>query len=194
MSVTEDALRACDGDEVAFARLYRTYEGLLYAVAREFFAPGLTLDDLLQAGRIGLYKATVSFDPARGTFEALAPMAIRRQVITEVKTAQRAKHSPLNGSVALHAPPRRWADADVTLADILPDGLDPLTVLLAHEELRAALGVIADECTELERAAVLGIAGGRQYGDIAAERGCSAKRVDNAAQRARKKVRRALAA
>ncbi|MDA8187820.1 MAG: sigma-70 family RNA polymerase sigma factor [Dehalococcoidales bacterium] len=61
------------------------HDGLVHAVIRHQYCSSLSYDQLLQAGRIGLWQAIQHFDPDRGTaFSTYAWPAIARHIWQEV--------------------------------------------------------------------------------------------------------------
>lgn len=65
------------------------HDGLVHAVIRRQYGGSLSYLELLQAGRIGLWRALRSFDPHRGTaFSTYAWPAIAHQVWQEVTAAE----------------------------------------------------------------------------------------------------------
>ena len=60
-------------------------------------------DDLMQEGRIGLFKAIMNYDSSRdSSFKTFANLCIKRQLINAVKNSNRQKHMPLNNYVSLN--------------------------------------------------------------------------------------------
>jgi RNA polymerase sigma factor (sigma-70 family) len=78
------------------------HEGLVHAVVRKQVLGQLPFAEALQAGRIGLWRAILGFDPERGhAFSTYAWTSIMHHVWREVKLAERAhwqttKHWPLD--------------------------------------------------------------------------------------------------
>jgi RNA polymerase sigma factor (sigma-70 family) len=67
-------------------RLMARHNGLVNAVVRQQVLGDLPFDEALQAGRIGLWRAILGYDPTRGTaFSSYAWVSIMRQVWREVK-------------------------------------------------------------------------------------------------------------
>ena len=63
------------------AQMLRLHEGLVHAVIRREGSGTLTYEEALQAGRIGLWRAILGYDPGRGTaFSTYAWVAIRRHI------------------------------------------------------------------------------------------------------------------
>ena len=75
----------------SLARLMAAHEGLVQAVVRKQALGHLPFAEALQAGRIGLWRAILGFDPERGyTFSTYAWTSIMHHVWREVKLAERA--------------------------------------------------------------------------------------------------------
>ena len=75
----------------SLARLMAAHEGLVHAVVRNQVLGTLPFAEALQAGRIGLWRAILGFDPERGhAFSTYAWTSIMHQVWREVKLAERA--------------------------------------------------------------------------------------------------------
>ncbi|HET7588613.1 MAG TPA: sigma-70 family RNA polymerase sigma factor [Solirubrobacterales bacterium] len=183
------AQRAKAGDEVAFATLLKRHRNLLAIHTADYFAPGLERSDLYAEALLGLHKAVRDFKPTAGSsFRSFASLTIHRQVITAVKTATRRKHGPLNEASSIHA--TLGADSETTLEEVLPDHRpsDPADLLVSREELTRFQHQVAAHLTDLERTVLIALAGGRSYEEVAADLGATNKRVDNAAQRARRKL------
>ena len=54
------------GDSTLGSQLILHFEGLVFATCRTFYIDGQERDDLLQEGRIGLFKALRDFQPSCG--------------------------------------------------------------------------------------------------------------------------------
>ena len=193
--MTSDAsliLRARGGDEGAWAELAKRYDNFIRFIASTYFLPGGEIDDLVQEGFHGLFKAVRDYRPDRGSgFANFADGCIRRQVITAVKTATRKKHGPLNEyvSFASQSCPTAGDESELRLEEALPSppDHDPAERLCEHGDL-TLLGEGLKTMTKLERSVCLRLADGLSYEDVAGELGVSIKTVDNATQRAKRKL------
>jgi RNA polymerase sporulation-specific sigma factor len=90
---TEAALfrQAQAGCRDSLARLMAAHEGLVQAVVRKQVLGDLPFAEALQAGRIGLWRAILGYDPQRGpAFSTYAWTCIMHRVWREVKVAERA--------------------------------------------------------------------------------------------------------
>lgn len=118
------------------------HEGLVRWVVRRQRRGGLPFADAVHAGRLGLWRALLGYDPSRGTrFSSYAEPAIRRAVWAAV-AEQRPAAPP---SVPPPAPAVEWVEPAEALAaaeeraavralvDQLPPG--PRWVVVAHHGL-----------------------------------------------------------
>ena len=146
------------------------HEGLVHAVIRREGSGVLTYEEALQAGRIGLWRAILGYDPGRGTaFSTYAWVAIRRHIR---RAAAQATDVAACGLVSA---PRQAPDLDAhvervlvhsalrTLLSRLPDRLR--WVILAHygldgspsrslRQLGAQLGFSHERIRQLEQDAL----------------------------------------
>jgi DNA-directed RNA polymerase specialized sigma subunit len=75
----ELATRVVDGDSDAFTELARRYRDLIAYLTR-WTMPGLEREDERQEALIALLEACRAYDPARGTFGAIATVRVRSRV------------------------------------------------------------------------------------------------------------------
>jgi RNA polymerase sporulation-specific sigma factor len=195
--IRELACRAADGDELAFARLRRALDPTLRLLVSRYWAPGMSRDDVVQEGLLGLWAAVQGYNGAL-PFVPFAKLCMERKIQTLVLHARRRKFQVLNESVSLTAPVP-GQDENATLAHVLPGPVrnDPAHEVVdraAVDHVCAVLGRV--RLTELERR-VLGAHMLNErtgfYERLAAELGVNTKTVDNALVRARRKVALALA-
>ena len=93
--------RARAGDRVAMDKIIERYKGFVRLKANSYFLAGGEIEDLIQEGLIGLFKAVRDYRVEReASFRSFAELCVTRQIITAIKTAARNKHSPL--------PAREW--------------------------------------------------------------------------------------
>ena len=163
----------------SLARLMATHEGLVHAVVRKQVLGYLPFAEALQAGRIGLWRAILGYDPQRGTaFSTYAWLPIMHQVWREVKLAGRA-HSqvvecvPLDGKVCLVPeaadPAQAWEAVVIQTAlwDLvarLPNQLRTVVVArygltgegrVFYPQIGATLGLSAERARQLHTEALI---------------------------------------
>jgi len=77
------------GCRACLNELMEKHDGLVHAVVREQSLGDLPYDEALQAGRIGLWRAVLGYDPERGAFSTYAWSSITRHIWRAVKEAER---------------------------------------------------------------------------------------------------------
>ncbi len=99
------------GCQVCLAALMEHHAGLVQRVVREQSSGTLSYAELLQAGRIGLWRAVLRYDPGRGVaFSTYAWPAIERHIWQAVARARRPQ-----GWLVPEAPPDPRALAEEQL-------------------------------------------------------------------------------
>ena len=190
MTDEEIILYARKGSRRAIEYLLNKYRNVVGGKARSYFLVGAEYDDVVQEGMIGLFKAIRDFRGDKvGRFRAFAELCVTRQIITAVKTATRQKHMPLNRYISLHGG-LGDGDPEVTLIDTLPDVrvLDPETKVLdsnLREYLNSSTGA---KLSMLESSVLQCYIQGMSYREMARLLSCRTKSVDNALQRAKRKI------
>lgn len=93
----ELGLRARDGDEKAIDTLVRSNLRFVVSVAKMYSREIEEMQELIQAGNIGLIKAASNFDPTRGfKFISYAVFHIRNEIIQELTNNSRMIRLPSN--------------------------------------------------------------------------------------------------
>ena len=170
--------------------LLQKYKSLVSVKSKRFFIVGAENDDIVQEGMIGLYKAIKSFDGGKdNSFKTFANICFERQLITAIKTSNRQKHIPLNTSFSLDNTAYEEND-DVSIMDILNTNLveDPLEMITKKENTKILEKKIDENLSKFEKKVLEKYLEGYSYESIASFLNTSAKSVDNAIQRIRKKA------
>lgn len=184
--VAEFAKRGC---VQATEYLLEKYKGFVESKARSYFLVGAECEDVVQEGMIGLYKAIRDFKADKlAHFRSFVELCVTRQIITAVKSASRNKHVFLNDYASLHGGVDD--DDDRCLLDVISDAraTDPERILIERCTLREISASVANDLSGLESHVFRGYLEGRTYQEMAAELGRSTKTVDNALQRAKRKI------
>ena len=182
---------AKEGRSDAYDAIVRRYRGFVRLKASSYFLLGGESDDLIQEGLLGLYKAVRDYRTDReSSFRNFAELCITRQIITAVKTATRNKHTPLNQYVSFSQSPAAAGDSDSTLDEVLPGPTtsDPISRVIATEELESLVSCLSSVLSELESRVLSLYLDGYSYEVIAERLDCDTKTVDNALQRVKRKV------
>ena len=179
---------ASSGDREAEEALAGRYLRLVRACARPFFLAGGDSEDLIQEGTFGLLSAIRQYRADAGaSFKTFAEHCIRMRLLSAIKSASQLKHFPLNDGVSLE---QLSEDPGVQLSAIARRSPEELVLEReSKEELYAAFS----KCLSRFELKVLDLyLDGLSYREIADILGKSAKSVDNAVQRIRRKLTRNL--
>ncbi len=177
------------GDRAAEARLLDLYEPLVRRITRTLHLPGGEREDLAQEARLGILDAIRAWDQDRRVpFKSFAWLCAVREARMAVNTARAGKHQPLNGARTLHrvAGENGHALEDTLEATGRPDE-DPVAKTLGRERLQGILER-APTLTDLERSALALSASDHSHRECAGRLGVGERAVNNALQRARRKL------
>ena len=176
----------------AFEQLATSFDTDLKKFASRFYISGSDPQDVLQECRWGLFKAALDFEEDGGmSFRNWAfNLCIKRHVITAMAAANRMKFSHHNNSVSLDTPISTGDDdAEQSLSDFIQDStMSLLDYFLIHEEYSRFCRELESVLTPLELTIFKAYGLNESYKDMAEITGYTAKTVDNALMRIRKKA------
>lgn len=190
--------KAKNGDETALNQLINKYKPIVNAIARKFFLIGAGIDDLVQEGMIGLYKAYLNYNEENhATFKTFANLCITRQIESAVKINNRNKNIPLNtyfsitnqGKVIVQSKENLDDDVDEEGIYISSQVLSPEEKILFKERFEEIDKVIDDALSDFEKQVLKLYITGRNYIEIAQNLKKDAKSIDNALNRIKIKLR-----
>ena len=185
-----EKLRAGESGVMDF--LLEKYKYLVRKKANAVFLLGGDTDDLVQEGMIGLFKAVRDYEKDRdASFSTFADLCISRQIYTAVEAGARKKHAPLNHYVSLSQPEDRDEDKQAYEPEDVWEK-SPEELVIDQENTRLLEETIEQELTPLEKQVMDLHLTGMGYREIAKVLGRDGKSTDNALQRSRGKLRRAL--
>ncbi|MEI6521371.1 MAG: RNA polymerase sporulation sigma factor SigH [bacterium] len=187
-------VHAREGCKQATEHLLSKYRSIVEGKARSYFLVGADHEDIVQEGMIGLFKAIRDFRNDRMLpFRAFAELCISRQIFTAIKAATRQKHIPLNSYVSLHAN-LYDSDSDRTLIDTIAETAtsDPEEVVITQQFTDDLRKKIKNDLSSLESAVLRSHLEGKSYQEIAGDLNRRVKSIDNALQRAKRKIGRSL--
>ncbi|MCY0884766.1 MAG: sigma-70 family RNA polymerase sigma factor [Firmicutes bacterium] len=174
------------GDSVALAELFAAHHGLIGLFVQQF-AGADDPEDLAQEARIALWQAARTWRPERGPFGAWAGRRIRAALRDRLRRHYRQRRSSVVPLTAPRDPDHPDLSWEAGLADSDP-AWQPERACLARETQRALHNALRQHCTPLERLALTA----RLAGVPPRHLPLPAKTLDNAAGRARRKLRAAL--
>lgn len=189
-------LRIRDGEEKITDYIMEKYKNLVRSKAGSMYILGADREDLIQEGMIGLFKAIRDYDIGRdASFATFADLCVARQMYTAVQAAGRKKHAPLNSYVSLYAGNGSdKTEEEKKLLDSLVsrDEQNPEELLIDRENVERIEKAIESELSGFERQVLDLYLTGMKYTEIARVLGKDDKSTDNALQRCRSKIRKAL--
>ncbi len=182
--------KAQEGDRHAIEFLINQNMDIVYSKSKYFFIKGLDREDVIQEGMVGLYKAIRDFKFDRqASFRGFCQLCIHRQLVSAIKKANRQKHIPLNNSTSLDKKLNYDNETGRSFNEILPDKKENLEEkFICREVLALIFDDIKEELTELERQVFMHYLDSKSYQEISFVMDVKIKAVDNALQRARKKI------
>ncbi len=189
----EILIRYRNGEVKAIDYLLEKHKSLVRKKARTLYLIGGENDDLIQEGMIALYKAIRDFNPEQeGSFLKFANLCIERQLYNVIKGANRLKNSPLNTYISLYSSankPEEMTSNEILVNTLQPAELmNPEDILIDRENVTDIESAIESRLSPFEKAVVELYIDGCDYRQIALRLGKSAKSIDNALQRIKKKL------
>ena len=195
--LSEMLKKAQRGDNEALEFILETYKVLVRAKSRTYFLMGADHEDLIQEGMIGLYKAIRDYHVEKAaSFRTFAELCITRQILTAIKSAARQKHMPLNSYISLSRvlTDEDGGDRDDIRQDIAGEFIvsGPEEMMINEEQYERTKKELNALLTDLERKVFRRYLQGETYQEISEGIQKPVKTIDNALQRAKKKVEKSL--
>ncbi len=187
-------IRYRDGDKQIMDYLMDKYKHVVRNKAGRMFILGADKDDLIQEGMIGLFKAVRDYDSGRdASFLTFADLCVSRQMYTAIQAANRKKHLPLNSYISLY----KNSEDEILEGQLIGAIRDfseqnPEEILIDRENVEALQTIIDQELSTFERQVLELSMTGMGYIDIARLLGKDPKSTDNALNRVKTKIRKAI--
>lgn len=178
------ALLAQQGNSNAELELFNKYRSLINKCSRGYFLIGGDIEDLVQEGMIGLYKAIKNYSADKAaTFSTFASLCIRRQIQSAVRNASAKKNKALSSAV-----PIMNEDSDDTGVYLIADGESPDSILIHRQTSQAIFEELKKLLSPLEYDVLKYYLSGLSYQQIASKTKQTKKSIDNALSRIKKKL------
>ena len=192
-------VRLRDGESAITDYIMDKYKNLVRSKAKSMYILGADREDLIQEGMIGLFKAIRDYDTGRdASFFTFADLCVSRQMYTAVQAAGRQKHTPLNTYISLYANASENGGAEGGEEWELIDSMlsqserNPEELLIDRENVELLEKIIEKELSSFENQVLDLYLTGMKYSQIAKVLGRDDKSTDNALQRIKSKLRRAI--
>lgn len=182
--INDIILKAKNGDEKSMDFIFEKYKPVVTSISRKYFLIGGTIEDVIQEGNIGLFKAITSFDPSKNiSFLNFSKMCIERNLLTAINKANNLKNLPLNSFESLTGNYEELYESFVK--DKTPS---PEEYLISNEILDDIKKYINTKLSSLEKNVLKLFLNGESYKDISNNLKITTKCVDNTLERIRKKL------
>jgi RNA polymerase sporulation-specific sigma factor len=180
----ELVLLAQNGDKQAMEELLLRHAGLVRGCARGFFLIGGETEDLIQEGMIALYGAIGDYQTGEtaSSFKNFAYLCISRRIIDAVKASARKKNSPLNNAEPIN----------VEELENVSTILNPEDALILQDDKREFRQKMSGVLSDFEFKVTTMYMDGMSCAEICKATGKTAKSVDNALQRSKRKLQEVL--
>lgn len=189
-------LRLREGEETIMDYIMNKYKNLVRKHARNMYILGAEEQDLIQEGMIGLFRAIKDYDSGRdASFFTFADLCISRKMYNAIEASKREKHTPLNNYVSLYASnDDDNKDGKTMFMDLLSAGeiSNPENLLIDRENVQRIEMLVEQELSSFEKQVFDLYITGMKYGQIAKVLGKDEKSTDNALQRIKNKLRKAM--
>ena len=185
-----------DGQQEVVDFLMNKYKNLVRSRAKTMYILGADTEDLIQEGMIGLFKAIRDYDFGRDAgFYTFAQLCISRQIYTAVQVSGRKKHMPLNTYISIYS--EVTADGEngqkMELSGMLEsEEKSPEESMIDRENVEYIEQIIQSQLSLLERQVLDLYITDMGVSEISQILGIDEKSADNALQRAKSKIRRAI--
>lgn len=181
------------GNSYAMETLINRYKNLVRKNAKTMYLIGGERDDLIQEGMIGLYKAIRDYKKEKNNnFFRFADLCISRQIYTAVKNSNTRKNQPLNNYISFDAAEQKEGSSreEATLLEqyIWASSQNPEDMLINKENKEFVEQYLKSRLSPFEMQVLKIYLEEENYAKVAEKLGKSLKTVDNALQRARKKL------
>ncbi len=194
-----DRLR--DGDAHITDYIMNKYKNLVRKKAKSMYILGADNDDLIQEGMIGLFKAVRDYDAGRdASFYTFADLCISRQMYNAVQASRREKHAPLNTYISLYADmtetegEQNGNGSGMKLLNTIASAVEtnPEQLMIDRENVADIEAMIEKELSSFEKQVLDLYLTGMSYSQIARVLSRDEKSTDNALQRLKSKLRKAV--
>lgn len=189
-------IRLRDGEDSVTEYIMNKYKNLVRSKAKSMYILGADGDDLIQEGMIGLFKAVRDYDSGRdASFATFADLCVSRQMYTAVQASRRQKHIPLNTYISLYGSAgtnREGEEEELVNVLAARSGQSPEEMVIDRENVAQLEKTIEKELSIFEKQVLDLYLTGMSYQQIAKVLGKDDKSTDNALQRIKTKLKKAI--
>lgn len=178
------------GNDKAENEIFLRYKDLVTKISRGYFIVGGDLEDLIQEGMIGLYKAIKGYSSHKETsFKTFAVLCIKHQIQNAIRKANTNKNKPLSSAVSLQS----FSHSEHESLDYLPIELvldtTPAEKVIDKENFERLKSIIASSLSPMEFEVLKYYLQGFSYKEISTSLSMSTKSIDNCLTRIKRKIK-----
>ena len=190
MTDEELSIKAQSGDENALGDLLQSYKSLVNKIARSYFLLGGEIEDIVQEGMIGLYKAIKNYSIGKNaSFKTFATTCIKHQIQTAVKMASSEKNKVLSTALPIAERVSHEEEDEEEVEIIIPSSLpSPDDRVLERESFNEIKKAITKTLSPLELKILSLYLKGYSYNEISNIANLSKKSIDNGLSRIKNKL------
>lgn len=181
MSDEELVKLAREGHEEELSLLFRRFASLVKRQAASLHSQQMEAEDLAQEGMMGLLSAVRTYEPGSASFRTYASVCVRNRILSAVKRSAAARQIPASELVSMD-------DEQDSPLHLSSEKEDPAQLVVQKEEDLRLEGRLRELLSPREYDVLMLYLQAYAYEEIAQNMNMSAKAVDNALQRARRKL------
>lgn len=183
-------LLARNGDDEAMNTLLERYKNIVNKIARSYFLIGGDMEDLMQEGMIGLYKAIRGYaSDKNASFKTFSIVCIKHQIQSAIKKASSEKNKILSTAMPIWEQGDADDDYENKIEIILPSTMpSPADKVIASENMQELKAKIKKSLSSMEVKILALYLKGYNYSEISKLGGYSKKSIDNALTRIKNKL------
>jgi len=186
-----ELLEKANDDAESMELIIKAFKPKVNAICRGYFLIGSDFDDILQEGMLGLYKAIQSYDKNKNVnFSSYASLCIHRQIQSAVKVANSKKNLPLNAYFSIKN------DGSIETDDLYSPHIILVSkeggaekISLLKEQNSHILNTIKSKLDDVQFKILMMYLTGYSYMEIATVLDVKVKKVDNAIQTIKRKLK-----
>lgn len=171
-------------DAEAMEVLILRYRHMVSAVAHSYFLSDGDVEDLIQVGQIGLFRAITSYT-GKVEFKFYAFKCVKNAVLSAIKRSNAIKNKPLSNYISLSG----YVDGDTDKNLLIADAhFEPETTLINRETVDELKRKILTVLSKYEFEILTYYLKGYTYSEIGEKINKNYKSIDNALQRIKNKL------
>ena len=185
--------KANKGDNDALEMVFKSLDYIINSLSKKYYIENHTIEDNIQIAKIGIYEGIKTFDVNKNISpKSFLKMCAERRIQDMIKYCTRDKRKELLNSWSLDAPVNNGtSDKNIVyLKDTIKDEYS-LDRIIENKEIKFLFEEKIYPCmSDSEKSCIRLYMDGYSHKDIAQELSITPKQVDNAIQRACKKIKK----